>query len=92
MKERKSYKGTLNGIFGIWTDTVPAEVEVQEEITFYTADEGKTFKKGDEMTDCVIIRDGVSIEDYEEVDAPKEEETREEEMPKKEDEEKKDEE
>lgn len=73
MKERKSYKGLLNGVFGIWTDTKPEGIELQEEITFYVPDEGKVFKKGDELFDTVILQNGEKIEDYEEIDEPKEE-------------------
>lgn len=74
MIKRTSYKGTLNGIFGIWIDKKPDGIELQEEITFYMPAEGKIFKKGDEYFDCVIINNGVKIEDYEEVDVQKNEE------------------
>lgn len=75
MIERKSYKGTLNGVFGIFTDTKPEGLELAEEVTFYSADEGKTFvdKEGN-MTDTVVIIDGVDIKDYVEIVKPKEEE------------------
>lgn len=72
MKIRKSYKGLLNGVFGIWTDVMPDGLELQEEITFYVPDENKAFKKGNEYFDCVILKDGEKIEDYEEVDKPEE--------------------
>lgn len=70
MKERKSYVGKLNGVSGVWTDIKPEGLEVVEEITFFSADEGKCFKKGDEYFTNVIIKDGVNITDYEEVDEP----------------------
>lgn len=72
MKIRKSYKGLLNGVFGIWTDVMPDGLELQEEITFYVPDENKVFKKGNEYFDCVILKDDEKIEDYEEVDKPEE--------------------
>lgn len=75
MKERKSYKGTLNGVFGIWTDKKPKGLKDVEEIVFYQADEGKTFvDKDGNRVDCVVIKDGVSIEDYTEIELPQEEE------------------
>lgn len=70
MKERHSYIGQLNGIHGIWCDSCPEGVEVSKEVIFYSPDEGKIFKKGEEYYDSVVIEDGVDIADYEEVDAP----------------------
>lgn len=72
MKIRKSYKGLLNGVFGIWTDTIPNGLELQEEITFYVPDENKMFKKDKEYFDCVILKYDDKIEDYEEIDKPEE--------------------
>lgn len=45
MIERKSYKGTLSGIYGIWTDHIPEGLELEKEITFYVPDAGKIFCK-----------------------------------------------
>ena len=75
MIERKSWAGTLNGVAGIWCDNKPEGLEVTKENTFYTPDEGKTFvdKEGN-MTDTVVITDGVDIKDYVEIVKPKEEE------------------
>ena len=72
MKERKSYKGTLNGVFGIWTDTKPEGVELQEEITFYVPDEGKVFVnlKTAESCDTLILQKGETLADYDEVEIP----------------------
>lgn len=72
MKERKSYKGTLNGIYGIWTDHMPEGLELREEITFYVPDEGKIFVKDGEYYDCVVIEGDVKIEDYQEIADPRE--------------------
>jgi len=66
MKERKSYKGTLNGNFCICTDKKPEGFELQEEVTFYQADEGKIFKKGNEYAEVVFD----TIRGWEEVDSP----------------------
>lgn len=75
MKERKSYKGTLNGNFCICTDKKPKGLKDVEEIVFYQPDEGKVFvDKNGEQHDCVVIKDGVSIEDYTETEIPQEEE------------------
>lgn len=73
VKERKSYIGTLNGVNGIWCDKKPKGLKVKEEITFYTPEEGKTFLKDGEYFSSVVIKEGVDIADYEEVDEPVEE-------------------
>lgn len=74
MKKRKSYIGTLKDVNGIWCDKKPKGLEVKEEIVFYTADEGKIFTKDGKLFDSVVIKDGVNIEDYIEIEQPKEEE------------------
>ncbi len=73
VKERKSYIGTLNGVNGILCDKKPKGLKVKEEITFYTPEEGKTFLKDGEYFSSVVIKEGVDIADYEEVDEPVEE-------------------
>lgn len=73
MKERKSYVGTLDGVNGIWCDKKPRGLTLKETITFYTPDEGKAFLKDGEYFSSVVIREGVDIADYQEVDAPAEE-------------------
>ena len=79
MKERKSYKGTLDGVFGIWTDKKPKGIKDCETITWYSADEGMKFTKDGELFDCVFLKDGEKIEDYTEIKdpTPKEEELKE---------------
>ena len=69
MKERKSYKGTLNGNFCICTDKKPKGLKDVEETTFYQADEGKVFvnEKGEQF-DIVMSLDG-----FQEIDIPTEE-------------------
>lgn len=69
MKERKSYRGVLKGVCGVWVDKKPRGLVVEEEVVFYTPDDGKVFKKGDEFFDCVVIANGnKKIEDYDEVE------------------------
>jgi hypothetical protein len=72
MKERKTYIGTLDGVSGIWCDKKPKGLKLKKTIDFYDADEGKIFKKGDEYFTSVVIKDGVNIEDYEEVEKSEE--------------------
>ena len=76
MKERKSYRGKLNGVRGIWTDTKPEELKDVEEITFYQADEGKVFVnlKTAESCNMLVLKEGEKLSDYDEIDVPKEEE------------------
>jgi len=73
MEIRKTYKGTLNGAFCISCGHVEEGMEVQEEIQVCYPDEGKVFMKDGEEFSVVILKDGVNIEDYEEVDKPEEE-------------------
>lgn len=72
MKKRHSYIGILNGISGIFCDQKPEGLEVEKEITFYSADEGKVFadKEGN-LLDSVVIQDGVDIKDYVEIKDPR---------------------
>lgn len=74
MKERHSYIGTLNDVSGVWCDKKPKGLKVTEEITFYSADEGKVFTKDGELFDSVVIKDGVKIEDYIEIIDPRNQE------------------
>ena len=72
MQTMITYKGTLNGVNGLWCGFKPEGVIVEEEITVYKPENGKVFYKDGEYFDCVIQKDGVNIEDYEEADAPEE--------------------
>lgn len=68
MKEHKAYLGKLNGVSGVWCDKKPKGLEVVQENTFYTPDEGMVFAKDGELFDTVFIRDeSVKIEDYIEI-------------------------
>lgn len=72
MKERHSYVGTLNGVNGIWCDQLPEGLEVKQEITFYTPDEGKVFadKEGN-LVDSIVIDETTNIEDFVEILDPR---------------------
>lgn len=73
MIERKSYIGkTSDGVSAIWTDIHPEDATIEKTITFFNPDEGKVFvdKEGN-MTDSVVITDGVDIKDFVEIKQPK---------------------
>lgn len=74
MKERHTYKGIVDGVFGIFVDHKPENIELQEEVVWYSADEGKVFvdKEGN-MLDSVILKEGETIDAYVEIVKPKEE-------------------
>ena len=71
MKERYSYIGKLNGVFGIWCDQCPEDVEVEKTVTFYGPDEGKVFTKDGELFDSVVVDENSKIEDYVEIIDPR---------------------
>lgn len=75
MLERHTYKGTVDGVFGIFVDKKPENIELQEEVVWYSADEGKVFvdKEGN-MLDSVILKEGETIDEYTEIKKPKQEE------------------
>ena len=67
-----TYKGELNGVKGLWCGFCPEGVEVEEEIIVYHSDKGKVFMKDGKEFSVIVLSDGESIEDYEEVEKPKE--------------------
>lgn len=72
MKEHKAYLGKLDGVSVVWCDKKPKDLEVVQENTFYTADEGMVFTKDGELFDTVFIHDeSVKIEDYVEIKDPR---------------------
>lgn len=75
MEIRITYKGTLNGVHGLWCGFKPEGIEVAEEIPVYYPDEGKIFIKDGEEFGTVVLQEGESIEDYTEVDIPEEQDT-----------------
>ena len=62
-----TYKGTLDGVKGLWCGLKPDNVEVEQEIMVYHADEGKVFVKDNEKYYTVILQNGETILDYDEV-------------------------
>lgn len=71
MIERKSYKGTIDGVFAVWTDQCPEGAIIEEAITFYVPDEGYIFVKDGEFYDCVVIQNGVTIDQFLEIKDPR---------------------
>lgn len=72
MKEHKAYLGKLDGVSVVYCDKIPQGMEVAQENTFYTADEGMVFTKDGELFDSVYIHDAsVKIEDYTEIKDPR---------------------
>lgn len=67
MEMRITYKGTLNGVKGVWCGFKPEGLEVNEQIEVWYPTKGMLFKKGDETFSAVILKDGEKIEDYIEV-------------------------
>lgn len=69
MEIRITYKGTLNGIKGIWCGFKPEDVVVEKEINIlYPAKDMLLRKKGEEQTyHSVVLTDGDSVDNYEEV-------------------------
>ena len=78
MQTRHTYKGTVDGVFGIFVDKKPENIELQEEVIWYSPDEGKVFvdKEGN-MLDSVILKEGETIDAYHEIVKPKTEEEQE---------------
>lgn len=74
MKERHSYFGTLNGVYGMFCDVKPDGIELEKDVTWYSPDEGKVFTKDGELFDSVVITDGVDISEYTEIVKPEEKE------------------
>ena len=74
MKKIISYKGSLNGVKGVWCGFKPEGVEIEKEVTVYNADEGMVFVKDGVEYDSVVLGEGEKIKDYKEVEKPKEEE------------------
>lgn len=72
MQIKITYKGYLNGVYGIYCGFKPDGLEVTEEVPVYYPDEGKVFVKDGEYYDCVILQDGESIDDYTEIIDPEE--------------------
>lgn len=68
---RFMYKGTLNGVKGVWTDTQPDGLVVNEMVKFITPDDEKNElqnKETKEKRSSVIIQDESEIDNWEEVE------------------------
>ena len=62
-----TYKGELNGIKGIWCGQKPNDVIIEQEVMVYHADKGKVFVKDDKKYYTVVLQDGETILDYDEI-------------------------
>ena len=70
METRITYKGTLNGIKGIWCGFKPEEAVIEQEFNIlYPAEKKLLRKKGEEQTyHSVVLLDGDSMDNYKEVE------------------------
>lgn len=69
------YKGTLNGVKGVWTDAKPDGVVVDDVVKFITADVAEhelQNKETKERCSSVIIQDESEIDNWEEVERKEE--------------------
>lgn len=69
MQTTITYKGILNGVYGIFCGFKPEGLEVIEEVTVYKPDNGKVFKKDDKEYTAIILKEDINIADYEEVES-----------------------
>lgn len=69
MEIRITYKGTLNGVKGIWCGFKPDDAIIEKEINILYPDKDMLLrKKGDEETfRSVVLKDGDGMDNYEEV-------------------------
>ena len=68
MEIKTTYKGYIDGVYGIYCGFKPDGLEVDEENPVYYPDEGKIFIKDGEEFSAVVLQEGESIEDYDEVE------------------------
>lgn len=80
MMIKTTYIGTLNGVHGVWCGFKPEGAIITKEIpVLYPDPEHKLRKKDtEELLDYVILKDGDSPDNYEEVEIEKPEEPKEE--------------
>lgn len=74
MKIQYAYKGTLNGIKGVWCGELPGAVIVEKTIMFLTADDADhelQNKETKEKRSSVIIKEESEIDNWEEVEREK---------------------
>ena len=67
MQIKITYKGYINGIYGIYCGFKPEGLNVEQEVPVYYPDEGKVFIKDNEEYTAVILQENETIEDYQEV-------------------------
>ncbi len=72
MQIKTTYKGYINGVFGIFCGFKPVELDVTEEIPVYYPDENKVFEKDNKTYTSVILQDGESIDEYKETEKTEE--------------------
>ena len=74
MQMKKTYKGYKNNVYGIYCGFKPRGLKNVEEVEVYYPDEGYIFVKNGEEFSSVVLQEGESIEDYEEIEFSEEEE------------------
>mgnify|MGYP006935980172 CR=1 FL=1 len=74
MEIRTTYIGTLNGVYGFWCGFKPEGLEVTEERKVLYPTEGYDLEKDGEIFSSVWLKDGMSEEDYKEVEHKESEE------------------
>ena len=67
MQIKITYKGYINGIYGIYCGFKPEGLDIEEEVSVYYPDEGKVFIKDNEKYTAVVLQENETIEDYQEV-------------------------
>ena len=68
MQIKTTYKGYMNNVFGIYCGFCPSGLDITEEVPVYYPDEGKIFVKDGEEYFCVVLQEGETIDDYEEIE------------------------
>lgn len=68
MKTKITYKGYIDGVYGIYCGFCPDNLEIDEEVTVYYPDENKVFIKDGEEYSAVVLQEGENITDYQEAD------------------------
>lgn len=68
MEIKTTYIGTLNGVNGFWCGFKPKGLEVTEERKVLYPKEGYDLEKDGEIFSSVWLKDGMSKNDYKEVE------------------------
>lgn len=68
MQIKTTYKGYLNNVFGIYCGFCPQGLDITEQVPVYYPDEGKVFVKDGKKYSAVVLQEGESINDYQEVE------------------------